>query len=406
MVAKIKVGTSIYGALAYNSQKLDNNEAKILVTNKIFLTTNKEFDLSSATRQFQQQIPQRCNIKQPVIHISLNPHPDDKLTDEQLTNIAEEYMERLGYGNQPYIVFKHEDISRHHIHIVSLRVDSEGKKINDKFEFRRSKQITRDLEKKYGLHTAEKKQRRIDTAPPKVDTTKGDVKNQVESVIKYLSYRYNYLSFNEYRALLSLYNVTAEEVNKGVIYSATDDKGNKIGNPFKSSLFGKTAGYDALQNRYERSKEVIKDKKLAQGTKRRVSDALKNSTTKEEFKDRLKQSDIDVIFRENAEGRLYGTTFIDHNNHTALNGSRMGKELSANAIAEWFANPQQPQEERQTTENTISNEHETETQQPSNERGIDFEPITAGLFDLPNNSDDPEEERFRRRMKRKKSRRL
>ena len=43
-------------------------------------------------------------------------------------------MEALGYGKQPYIVFKHNDIAREHIHIISLRVDGDGRKINDKFE--------------------------------------------------------------------------------------------------------------------------------------------------------------------------------------------------------------------------------------------------------------------------------
>ena len=67
--------------------------------------------------------------EKPVIHISLNPHPDDRLTDGELTQIAHEYMQRMGYGDQPYIIVKHEDIDRHHLHIVSVRVDEQGKRI-------------------------------------------------------------------------------------------------------------------------------------------------------------------------------------------------------------------------------------------------------------------------------------
>ena len=63
-----------------------------------------------------------------------NPSPEDKLTDEQLRKIACEYMERMGYGKQPYIVFKHKDISREHLHIVSLRVDEQGRKLPHDFE--------------------------------------------------------------------------------------------------------------------------------------------------------------------------------------------------------------------------------------------------------------------------------
>ena len=123
-------------------------------------------------------------------HISLNPHPDDVLSDSQLADIAKEYMDKLGYGNQPYMVYKHEDIARHHIHIVSIRVDETGKKINDKFEHIRSKQITRELEQKYGLHPVEKKQATERPELKKVDYRAGDVKHQLSNTVKALASSY------------------------------------------------------------------------------------------------------------------------------------------------------------------------------------------------------------------------
>ncbi len=93
-----------------------------------------------------------------------------------MQDIAREYLEKLGFGNQPYLVFKHEDIDRHHLHIVTVRVDENGKCISDKNNYYRSKQITRELEKKYGLHDAERRNRRLDTPLSKVDASAGDVK--------------------------------------------------------------------------------------------------------------------------------------------------------------------------------------------------------------------------------------
>ncbi len=74
------------------------------------------------------------------------------LTDTELQDIAREYLEKLGFGNQPYLVFKHEDIDRHHLHIVTVSVDENGKRINRDFLYRRSDRIRRELEQKYGLH--------------------------------------------------------------------------------------------------------------------------------------------------------------------------------------------------------------------------------------------------------------
>ncbi|MDE8722078.1 relaxase/mobilization nuclease domain-containing protein, partial [Alistipes putredinis] len=101
-------------------------------------------------------------VEKPVVHISLNPHPDDILTDTELQNIAREYREKMGFGNQPYMVYKHEDIDRHHLHIVTVRVDGDGRSIDTRNNFYRSKQITRELDRKYGLHDAERKSRRTD----------------------------------------------------------------------------------------------------------------------------------------------------------------------------------------------------------------------------------------------------
>ena len=104
----------------------------------------------------------------------LNPHPDDVLTDTELQDIAREYLEKLGYGNQPYLVVKHEDIDRHHLHIVTINVDEKGRRLNQDFLFRRSDRIRRELERKYGLHPAERKNLRLENPLRKVDASAGD----------------------------------------------------------------------------------------------------------------------------------------------------------------------------------------------------------------------------------------
>lgn len=150
MVAKISTGGNMFGALAYNQNKVDSGEAKVLFSNRMLLSEDGNFSIGECMRSFEMQMPVQLSTKKPILHISINPHPEDVLTDQQLSDIAKEYMRKLGYGDQPYLVYKHTDIDRHHIHIVGLRVDENGKPLNDKFEHRRSKQITRELEKKYG----------------------------------------------------------------------------------------------------------------------------------------------------------------------------------------------------------------------------------------------------------------
>ena len=347
MVAKISIGSSLYGALAYNGEKINQEKGKLLATRKIFDEGTGKVDISRAAEDFKNCMPAHVRTRNTVIHISLNPHPDDRLTDMELESLAHEYMEKLGYGNQPYMVYKHEDIARHHLHIVSLNVDEQGKRLNKDYLFRRSKRITRELEQRYGLHTAERTRRNKLKPVCKVDVSKGDVRKQVANAVKSLSMSYRFQSMGEYRALLSLYNVTVEEAHgevdgreyHGLVYSATDDKGSKVGNPFKASRIGKSAGYKAIGERFVLSGEQIKEKDFTVPTKRTVLAAMSRTFRREEFTSILKEKGVDVVLRETDTGRIYGATFIDHRTGCVLNGSRMGKELSANALQEHFTLP-------------------------------------------------------------------
>ena len=268
MVAKISVGKSLYGALAYNGEKINEAKGRLLTTNRIYNDGTGTVDIRKAMEGFLACMPEHTRVEKPVLHISLNPHPDDVLTDTELQDIAREYLEKLGYGDQPYLIVKHEDIDRHHLHIVTINVDEKGRRLNQDFLFRRSDRIRRELEQKYGLHPAERKNQRIENPLRKVDASAGDVKRQVGNTVKALSGQYRFQTMGEYRALLSLYNMTVEEARgnvcgreyHGLVYSVTDDAGNKTGNPFKSSLFGKSAGYEAVQKKFARSKQEIKDR--------------------------------------------------------------------------------------------------------------------------------------------------
>ena len=257
-------------------------------------------------------------------------------------------MEKLGYGNQPYIVWLHEDINRKHMHIVSVRINEQGEKIDHNREGIRAQNICREMEVKYGLHPTlgEHGEREL-VSLQKVDYPKGDVKAQVKHTARTLLECYNFHSLAEYNTLLNLYNVTAYEVRgsvdgkeyHGIMYGALDDDGQQAGTPFKSSKFGKVFGYEALQKKFATCAEKVKKDNLTERARREIINAMQDIGTKEDFARRLKKADIEVIYRINPEGRLYGITFIDHANRTVFNGSRLGKTFSANVFNELFNNP-------------------------------------------------------------------
>ena len=346
MIAKISSTENLGGALGYNFKKVEKGEASILHAAELYQNKEGRYTMEDVLVDMEALIPKKCRTKKMVFHCSLNPHPDEKLSDETLMQIAKEYMEALGYGKQPYIVFKHNDIAREHIHIVSLRVDSRGQKINDKFEKRRSKQITDALERKFGLIPSSKVTEKAVAETPKVDIGKGNIKEQVASVVRMVLGHYRFCSLGELNAILSAYNLAVEEIKTefrgkkydGVVYVPTDDKGGKISTPINASDIGRGVGYTAVQNRMQKSKQAIKP--LISVIRYRVLQTMRTSPkTEEELRQRLEEQGLRAVIRKNESGRIYGITFIDDKVGVVLNGSRLGKGYAANVFNTYFSNP-------------------------------------------------------------------
>lgn len=403
MVTKIASGSSLYSTLAYNHQKVKEGHAKVLLVNNMIEPPNGNFEIGICTSSFEPYLHANKRTENPIIHISINPDLTDKLSDEQFSEIAQEYMQELGYGNQPFIVYKHEDIDRHHLHIVSVKVDETGKMIRDNFQHRLSMRICRELEKKYGLVPANEKQKEDGYTLKKVDFDKGNIKQQIANVIRPVSPSWHFQTFNEYKALLSIFNVHVSEVKgeyqgkiyTGIVYTGLDEKGKVCGTPIKSSKIGKTVGKAALEQRIAKSKLLVNNKNLKERPKTIIAAAIQKSGTQVDFEKELLKNGISVLFRKNESGRIYGVTFIDHKQKFVFNGSRLGKGFSANVFHEKFNAPEQP------TEKTTSTEQE---QAPNKHNSSSSIENLSGLLEIENRGENPEEEAFIRRIKRKKRR--
>jgi hypothetical protein len=341
MIAKIGRGANIIGALSYNQLKVDQENGAILATHRIRETVNGQFTVNQLYSSFEPYLMANKRTEKPVLHISLNPNPKDNVSDENFKLIAKDYMELMGYGDQPYVVFKHTDIERTHIHIVSTCVDRYGKKLPDSYEKLRSMNACRELEQKYQLLPAtEKNHNSKEVIFKPVDFKEANVKSQIASVIRHLPKYYKYQSLGAYNALVSLFNITAEQITgeiqgrtkQGLVYFVLDEKGEKATNPFKSSLFGKQAGMDSLQNHFEQSKVKMKTEPSKDILKNSIEVAMNTTTNGTDFKKQLVDQGVNTVVRRNDQGRIYGITFIDHESRTIWNGSQSSKNLSANAF--------------------------------------------------------------------------
>jgi Relaxase/Mobilisation nuclease domain len=344
MVAKITTPKSIEAALNYNEKKVQKGVA-ICFHAANYLNEAKGMNFYQKLNGFERlnSLNERATTK--TLHVSLNFDPSEKLAKNKLLQIASDYMEKIGFGNQPYLVYKHEDAGHPHIHIVSTTIKADGSRINTHNIGRnQSEKARKEIEQMYGLVRAERQQQLMKPGIKSVDVEKAiygksETKRSISNVVGAVFSQYKFASLPEFNAALRQFNVIADRgkeegriyKNRGLVYRILDANGNKVGVPIKASSIRCNPILDNLEKKFT-ANEVAKEP-LKQRTKNAIDDCLKTSSgNMKNLVAALSQKQIYTVLRQNAEGRLYGITFVDNQNKAVFNGSDLGKGYSAAAL--------------------------------------------------------------------------
>jgi len=362
MVAKIKTGRSISGAINYNEHKVRLGKAE-LISAQGYLKDPVNLSYTDKLQRLTDLTNRNERTLVNALHVSLNFAVSENLEKDILQQIADDYMDCLGFGKQPYLVYQHNDAGHPHLHIVTTNIEPDGKRISFHLLANRASESARkQVELNYNLIKAEDqgKQQNIISKPLiQVDYGKAELKRSITNVVNEIVKAYKFTSIPELNAVLNQYNITADRGSKdsrmyeknGLVYWVLDGKGNKIGVPIKaSSIYGKPT-LKTLEDRF-RLNEVLR-KPLKDVIKTKIDKVLATPLSKTEFQKKLKEDGIQVIYRQNDEGRLYGITFVDHGSKSVFNGSDLGKNYSAARLINWFK--KEEIKNHQTASKTVEN---------------------------------------------------
>lgn len=153
MIAKIIKGTNFSGVVNYMLSERED-EAKVLQA--IGVRSSLPNDIA---HDFNLQASMRPSVQKPVCHtiLSFSAHDTERLTDDVMIKIANEYLEKMGYGNTQSLIVRHSDRQHPHLHICINRIGNDGKTISDRNEKYHSTKICRELTERYGLTIGEGK---------------------------------------------------------------------------------------------------------------------------------------------------------------------------------------------------------------------------------------------------------
>lgn len=344
MVVRINTGKSIQGVLRYNEQKRELGHAE-LVAHQGFFKGVENLSIGQLSKRFDVLLSLNRRTKTNVVHISLNFAPDEKLDQEKLEEISKEYLKRIGFENQPCLIYQHHDAGHPHVHLVTVNIDAHGKRIETHNLGKNQSEIARkEIEKMFGLVPAEK-QKFIGPdirSLGKLSYGETPTKAGIQSVLNQVWQNYAFTSFGEYNAILRCYGMEADRgerdsqqyKNRGLVYQVLDSKGNKKGVPIKASSFYLNPTLKKLEVRFGRDAVTRKD--LIPAVRDKVLKEFQNSGSLKEFEGKLKKQGIDLAVNWTNTGAIYGLVYVDHKLQVGIKGSDLGKELGAGGISKKF----------------------------------------------------------------------
>ena len=346
MVAVINTGHSIRGILIYNENKVSQGSAVCIGEGNYPIDIEKMSE-SFKLSVFLNQLQLNENVKRSAVHISLNFDRSDKdLSKEKLMQIASSYMEKIGFGAQPYLVYQHHDAGHPHLHIASINVRADGSRINmHNIGRNQSETARKELEISFNLVRADSRKKQSPALINAIDAEKIkygaiDSMRAIGSVLSAVIPHYKYTTLGELNAVLNLYNVKAERgkenskmfQNKGLIYQILDENKKTVGVPIKASSFYSKPTLSRLEINFTASKtsRMINMKR----TRNAVDLLLLKypSLTLSQLETRLANQGITAVVRKNEQGLIYGMTYIDHNTKCVFNGSSLGPGYAAKGL--------------------------------------------------------------------------
>ncbi|MXN91135.1 relaxase/mobilization nuclease domain-containing protein [Flavobacterium sp. Sd200] len=347
MVAVIKAGRSIHRIFNYNENKVKEGKAEIIGAGNYPFDPEKT-SLNIRLNRLVKQLQLREDVKVNSVHISLNFDPSEgDLPNEKMMQVAETYMEKIGFGDQPFLVYRHNDAGHPHLHLVTTNITAEAKRISlHHLGINKSEPARKEIEKVFGLVPAQGQKNNIkNTQEParlaKVNYGRTASKKAIQVVLDNVLNHYKYASLAELNAVLRQYNMLADQGKEGsrifrsggLLYHILNDEGRPIGIPIKSSSFYNKPTLKFLESQYAANK-VKRTPYRSRVTNAVDMVFLGEKISLPDFMAALNRQGIHIVLRQSDSGAVYGITYVDHTTKCIFNGSELGKSYSAKAILE------------------------------------------------------------------------
>jgi len=330
----MKIGKSIGGAISYNERKVKNGSAELILASQ-FGTDINTLGFSQKLERFEKLNSLNKRSQTNTLHLSLNFAPGENLDAETMQKIAWEYMEQIGFGNQPYLVYQHFDAAHPHLHIVTNTIKADGKAIYlHNLGKRKSEPARRAIELEYNLVRAEdRKKQELPLSPASLEAARygqSETKRSISNIVLQVVGMYKYTSLQELNAVLRQYNVLADggaansrmSQYQGLTYSIVDSNGHKTGLAVKASAIYSSPTLKMLEKKFAQNR--IRKVPALNKLQERFSRIINTAGSRAEFMELLNKNKISCTVFKNPAGIITTISFIDNYSKSVFSSEELG----------------------------------------------------------------------------------
>jgi Relaxase/Mobilisation nuclease domain len=340
MYATIKPCVGTDNLFYYNEKKLRNREADCIYAGN-FLKEAAELTLQEKKQHFKDLMALNQRAINKGISLVLEFYPAKRLANEELIDITFDFMQRIDYGSQPFLIYLHEDTAYQHLHVLTTNIRYDGSRIPDHLVGARVINPTRKaIMAEYGLDIFQKIVLKEHNPQEKIQYGKTLTRQAMADSLKYILDTYTYRSLSEFNAILRLYNLKATNGspdswlrrNRGLLYQITDDNGKVRNAPIKSSDFPFKPTLDNLEKRFAANQRIALD---AGWPRLAVDRAIDDRpATAETFKELLRRDHIAPVPFHDKQGAVIELFFVDLASKTVLSPADLGSRYEAPVISQ------------------------------------------------------------------------
>lgn len=356
MFAKVKACFDIPRLLMYHLIKMEQHKAECIVAEN-FVKDLKNLNEDDKFNRFEQRTSLNARTLVNGVHIYVAFKPTEILSNELMATLAKRYMDGIGFGEQPYLVYRHRDTSQPHCHILGTNIRADGSRIELWYIIHyRSREVADRLAEEFSLQKLQEKDIRL-SGSFNVDHAETIIYGEkpttraMSDVIHTVVGHYNYTSFNELNAALREYNMIASRGKegsnlyrvRGLLYQVIDEKGKHLGAPVKASSFYMKPTLDYLENKFKLNMEQRERHKQRMETTIAWTLVTKKPTW-EQFRWNLQKEGINLVILEEKKGKPE-VFFVDHKEKAVVSGESLGANFSLQALQERCVRELQLQQE-------------------------------------------------------------